>query len=256
MIASDRRIKSERFDKKWAWPVAATTPIAILVLLQGGYSGLSTCACGIFVGLLVAIAWLKKSIRKCSLPAVSTAFMLLMLASVFSLLANGLTLTTLSIGFLCSSTHTAMKVANENGDYAQCEQLFRGNAFALNDVAAQERYIEALYGQHRYIEVAMLFEKLDYQTDVETEFAALSYYSIGDGADASLTQIRRMESLPYDYRFFQSSRKLVETYGLDDSMIKRYNEAIICANRMSREASGPFLKAVEIDEYLSQVRAS
>ena len=70
--------------------------VATLVLLQGGFFPLATCACGLVVSVLAALAWLRRPLREARLPLVPLLFAAMALAYLVSAMANGASLTTLA----------------------------------------------------------------------------------------------------------------------------------------------------------------
>lgn len=101
--------------------------IALLVLLQGGFFGLATCAIGIVACMVAAVVWLRKPCRSKSLPVVPLLFVGLFLAYFISAVANGASLTTLSeAGVWAACAGIALITA------AQVEE---DNAWALSALA-------------------------------------------------------------------------------------------------------------------------
>ena len=76
--------------------LAVAAPICLLVLLQGGYFGLATCACGLVVSVAAVIVWLRLPMRKRSIPLASLLFCGAAAAYLISAFANGASLTTLA----------------------------------------------------------------------------------------------------------------------------------------------------------------
>ncbi len=70
--------------------------IAILVLAQGGFFSLVTCACGVIVCLVAGIAWLRKGQRQNGVPIVALLFAGVAVSYIISALVNGASLTTLA----------------------------------------------------------------------------------------------------------------------------------------------------------------
>lgn len=70
--------------------------IAALVLLQGGFFSLATCACGLVASALAAVVWLRRPLREARLPIVPLLFAAMALAYLISAIVNGASLTTLA----------------------------------------------------------------------------------------------------------------------------------------------------------------
>lgn len=76
--------------------VVIAVAIALLVLLQGGYFSLATCAAGVVVSLVAGIAALRKARRRQPIPIAPLLLAGLALSYFASTLTHGATLTTLA----------------------------------------------------------------------------------------------------------------------------------------------------------------
>lgn len=76
-------------------PVLCVAPIALLVLLQGGFFALPTCVVGVLSCVVGTVAWMRLSARKQEVPVYALLLAALAVAYAISAFATGATLTTL-----------------------------------------------------------------------------------------------------------------------------------------------------------------
>ncbi len=99
MNAKMVKVRMNRAGGSWipaAASLAVAAPVCMLVLLQGGFFGLATCACGVAVSVAAAIVWLRRPMRECAIPLVPLLFCGVASAYLISAFVKGASLTTLA----------------------------------------------------------------------------------------------------------------------------------------------------------------
>lgn len=142
-----------------------------------------------------------------------------------------------AFGAICDATRTSLVAANAVGDYQTCRQIFENNPLALGDPTAQEEYLAALYEQGALSECVSLYRQLECPTDKATLYAALAYYGRQDYAIGGAELIQHMEAQPYNDEFYRNVKVLIDAYGLDASLVARYNAAVDRANMLASQVS-------------------
>lgn len=142
-----------------------------------------------------------------------------------------------AFGAICDATRTSLVAANAGGDYQTCRQIFENNSLALGDPTAQEEYLAALYEQGALSECVSLYRQLECPTDKATLYAALACYGRQDYAIGGAELIQHMEAQPYNDEFYRNVKVLIDAYGLDASLVARYNAAVDRANMLASKVS-------------------
>lgn len=141
------------------------------------------------------------------------------------------------VGFLCDASSTALTAANTTGDYEAFERMYLGSTLAQADPAATSEYLAVLYAEGRYSEVVTEYARLATPSDGDAIYDILSNYALGDSLTAGEVLVQKMERQPYNREFFRSARTIIDTYGLNSSLVARYNAAVDRANALALEAS-------------------
>lgn len=141
------------------------------------------------------------------------------------------------VGFLCDASLTALTAANTTGDNEAFERMYLGSTLAQADPAATSEYLAVLYAQGRYSEVVTVYARLATSSDGDAIYDILSNYALGNSVTAGEVLVQKLERQPYNREFFRSARAIIDTYGLDSSLVVRYNAAVDRANVLALEAS-------------------
>ena len=141
------------------------------------------------------------------------------------------------VGFLCDASSTALTAANTTGDHEAFERMYLGSTLTQADPAATSEYLAVLYAEGRYSEVVTEYARLATPSDGDAIYDILSNYALGDSLTAGEVLVQKMERQPYNREFFRSARTIIDTYGLDASLVARYNAAVDRANALALEAS-------------------
>lgn len=142
-----------------------------------------------------------------------------------------------AVGFLCDASSTALTAANTTGDHEAFERMYLGSTLTQADPAATSEYLAVLYAEGRYSEVVTEYARLATPSDGDAIYDILSNYALGDSLTAGEVLVQKMERQPYNREFFRSARTIIDTYGLNSSLVARYNAAVDRANALALEAS-------------------
>ena len=142
-----------------------------------------------------------------------------------------------AVGFLCDASSTALTAANTTGDHEAFERMYLGSTLTQADPAATSEYLAVLYAEGRYSEVVTEYARLATPSDGDAIYDILSNYALRDSLTAGEVLVQKMERQPYNREFFRSARTIIDTYGLNSSLVARYNAAVDRANALALEAS-------------------
>ncbi len=141
------------------------------------------------------------------------------------------------VGFLCDASSTAFDTASSTRDFEAFERMYLGSTVAQADPAATSEYLAVLYAQGRYSQVVTEYARLATPSDGDAIYDILSNYALGDSLAAGEVLVQKLERQPYNREFLRSAKTIIDTYGLDSSLVVRYNTAVHRANALALGAS-------------------
>jgi|GEM_PF-4314452 len=157
---------------------------------------------------------------------------------------------TCAVSFLCEISTTALNMAYVSGDYEVCCQLVEDNPLAHNDKEAIEQYLGSCVAMEDYERAASLYKRIDSPTDNCTVYGFISLCAMGDETSASRALVGQMQLQPYNVPLFINAVQLVDTYGLDESMVDGYNAAVDRANMLADQAGEHLVGQQHFDRYV------
>lgn len=154
-------------------------------------------------------------------------------------------------GLFSDLVRTEIPMANEQGNYSTAVMLFEKNPLALDDKYAQTEYYAALYGLQEYNKIEYFYIEHGITSDKQALYISLALYQLDQDESAATVLIEELEREPYNFVFFQTVKQVFDENGVPDTLVNRYNNAVVTANTCATSGNALLLpNQRELDTFI------
>ena len=154
-----------------------------------------------------------------------------------------------ALGSLAGFVSSTASFYSSVGAVADLQDMCESNVLARTDIGLQNETVIALANVHANQQIEAFYRTHGISSDVQAVYYASALFQLGKGAEAQLILVNQMEKQPGNYELFQAANEYFAAYGLDQSLMQRYDAALARANNLTTQGVAPQLESQHFIEH-------